>query len=61
METEVKKQTGEVTNNQVNVGSGFKPNRGQTDHITHRSIPKHRTDKRVLAQKRNTTRTRCST
>lgn len=47
METEVKKQTGEVTNNQVNVGSGFKPNRGQTDHITHRSIPKHRTDKRA--------------
>lgn len=24
METEIKKQTGEVTNNQVNTGSGFK-------------------------------------
>lgn len=42
METESKKQTGEVTNNQVNIGSGFKNNSRQTDHITHRSKPKHR-------------------
>ncbi len=47
METEVKKQTGEVTNNQVNIGYGFKHNRGQTDYITHRSKPKHGTDKRA--------------